>query len=64
MLDWKDLTQEFKFEGKNIFLIGAKGIWKPKEIKHYPISITSVKKSDYQDKIIDDSTVIVQNGYK
>jgi putative restriction endonuclease len=31
--------------------------WKPKEIKHYPISITSVQKSDYQDKIIDDSNL-------
>lgn len=45
VLDWKDLTQGFRFEGQPIILIGARGIWKPKQIKQYPISITSVESS-------------------
>ena len=57
VLNWKELTQGFSFNGRNVVLIGAKGIWKPKEIQRYPISITSVQKSEYQDKIIDDSSM-------
>ena len=57
VLNWNDLTRGFKYKGKNIVLIGAKGIWKPKEINQYPISISSVQKSYYQDRIIDDNTL-------
>lgn len=38
-------------------MIGAKGIWKPKTISKYPISITSVQKSIYSDEFIDDETL-------
>jgi len=57
VLDWKDLTTGFKYMGESIILIGARGIWKPKQIKSIPISITSVQKSVYQDKILDDNTM-------
>lgn len=57
VLHWKDLQQGFQFKGQNIILIGAKGIWKPKQNKHFPISITSVQKSVYQDRILDDTTM-------
>jgi len=57
ILDWQHLTKGFRYQGSIIPLIGAKGIWKPKLIDKYPISITSVLKSDYPDKIIDDETL-------
>lgn len=57
VLYWKDLTQGFIYEGKPIHLIGAQGIWKPKEIKYYPISITSVENSQYDDGFRDDDSI-------
>lgn len=55
--EWQLLTKGFSYQGVNIPLIGAKGIWKPKAIAKYPISITSVQKSIYSDKFIDDDTL-------
>jgi len=57
VLDWKDLTRGFRYEGVPVILIGARGIWKPKQVKQYPISITSVESSVYSDKFVDDSTL-------
>ncbi|MEL6562207.1 MAG: HNH endonuclease [Bacteroidota bacterium] len=52
MLDWQTLTKGFNYKGETVSLIGAKGIWKPKQIKQFPISITSVLKSNYNDEIL------------
>lgn len=57
VLDWNDLTRGFQYNEKPIVLIGPRGIWKPKQIKQYPISITSVHSSIYTDKFVDDSTL-------
>ncbi len=57
VLDWKDLTEGFCYNNETIVLIGAKGIWKPKQIKQYPISITSVERSKYTDEFVNDSTL-------
>ena len=57
VLDWRDLTHGFYYHGEKIILIGARGIWKPKQIQHYPISITSVQSSIYTDKFVDNTTL-------
>ena len=57
VIDWNLLTKGFSYKGEVIPLIGAKGIWKPKAISRYPISITSVQKSIYSDEFIDNETL-------
>jgi len=57
IVEWQLLTKGFSYQGVNIPLIGAKGIWKPKAVPKYPISITSVQKSIYTDQFIDDDTL-------
>jgi putative restriction endonuclease len=57
VLSWKQLTKEFYFQNTLIPLIGAKGIWKPKALQRFPISITSVAESEYDDKFIDNETL-------
>ena len=57
IIDWKDLTKGFVYEGNIVPLIGAKGIWKPAIIKEYPISVTSVQESIYDDGFISDDTM-------
>ena len=57
VLNWDQLTKGFYYKNIPIPLIGAKGIWKPKVIRKYPISITSVQKSIYSDEFIDDETL-------
>jgi len=42
------LENGFNFQGNQIFLVGASGIWKPK-IMEYPISITTTTNSLYSD---------------
>lgn len=56
VIDWRSLVNDFKFKGETIKLIGAKGIWKPKQIKEFPISITSVQ-DRYEDEIISDDLI-------
>lgn len=41
VLQWKLLTKEFFYKGKNIPLLGASGIWKPRVFESIPISITT-----------------------
>ena len=62
ILDWQHLTKGFKYHGSIIPLIGTKGIWKPKVIDKYPISITSVQKSIYSNEFIDEETLIIVIG--
>ncbi len=57
VLNWEQLTKGFYYANIPIPLIGAKGIWKPKAINKYPISITTVQKSIYTDEFIDDETL-------
>lgn len=52
VMDWADLTKGFSHKGQIVSLIGAKGIWKPRQFREYPISITSVQKSIYADEFI------------
>lgn len=56
VIDWSSLVNDFKFKSETIKLIGAKGIWKPKQIKQFPISITSVQ-DRYEDEIISDDLI-------
>jgi putative restriction endonuclease len=46
---WKLLAQGFDFQGERITLVGASGIWKPKQFDLMPISITSTQDSKYED---------------
>ena len=57
VLNWERLTKGFHYKNISIPLIGAKGIWKTKVIRKYPISITSVQKSIYFDEFVDDETL-------
>ena len=52
VMTWEQLSRGFTYKGEVITLIGAKGIWKPKQIKEFPISITSTEKSVYDDQFI------------
>jgi len=57
VLDWRTLTKGFKIDDIPVPLIGAKGIWKPKVLDEYPISITSVEQSIYSDKIVSEDEI-------
>ena len=39
----------FPFEGERVQLLGPQGIFKPRQIAHYPLSITTTTKSPYSD---------------
>ncbi|WP_405226844.1 HNH endonuclease [Lentisalinibacter sediminis] len=43
------LRHGFTFEGERVQLIGPQGIFKPRQIAHYPLSITTTTKSPYSD---------------
>ena len=53
VLPWSALTSGFSFQGVNVPLIGAAGIWKP-QILDTPISITTSPRNPYGDVIGDD----------
>jgi putative restriction endonuclease len=48
------LTDGFVFQGERITLVGASGIWKPKQFQIKPLSITSIINGPYADKMTDD----------
>ncbi len=54
VLPWDILSYGCKFNNERVPLIGAQGIWKPKILKDYPISITTSPNSPYDDKFSDD----------
>ena len=47
------LEEGFLFQGQRITMIGAKGIWKPKQLT-LPISITTTFDSPYEDSLVSD----------
>ncbi|MEP2510516.1 MAG: HNH endonuclease [Reichenbachiella sp.] len=52
VMDWAALSKGFIYNGEIVTLIGARGIWKPRQFSDYPISITSVRQSMYADEFI------------
>jgi putative restriction endonuclease len=44
-----DLARGFPFGGSLVKLVGPQGIFKPKEIRHYPLTITTTTKGPYSD---------------
>ncbi len=48
------LESGFEFQGEKITLIGPSGIWKPKQFKNKPISITTILNGSYSDVISED----------
>lgn len=51
-LTWRQLKGDFVFGGQPVMLIGASGIWKPRQLE-LPISITTSPKTPYDDQITD-----------
>jgi putative restriction endonuclease len=49
VLPRKILENGFQFQGERITLIGASGIWKPKQFQIKPISITTILNGPYSD---------------
>ena len=45
------LASGFEFHGEIITLIGASGIWKPRQFKSKPISITTILNGPYSDRL-------------
>lgn len=43
------LQQGFPYQGETIKLVGPQGIFKPRQIRHYPLSITTTTASPYND---------------
>lgn len=54
VLPRKLLESGFEFQGERITLLGASGIWKPKQFIIKPISITTVLNGPYPDKMSPD----------
>ncbi len=54
ILTRQQLEKGFEFKGERITLIGPSGIWKPKQFKNKPISITSILNGPYHDLIRED----------
>lgn len=57
VLNWQILSNGFRYEGERIPLIGPQGIWKPAVMDKYPLSITTVPESIYQDRISEENTL-------
>ena len=52
------LERGFSFQGEHVTLVGASGIWKPRQFEIVPISITSTVKGPYDDAFSDDGLLI------
>lgn len=48
------LERGFDFHGQRVTIVGPAGIWKPKQLKTIPLSITSTPDGPYDDAIGDD----------
>lgn len=48
------LEAGFEYQGERVTLIGPSGIWKPRQFKNIPISITSIVGGPYDDVIRED----------
>lgn len=53
VLPWRLLTKGFNYNGEQINLTGAKGIWKPKSFE-LPLSITTIINGPYKDYTSED----------
>jgi len=53
VLPYKELIKGFLFNGERITLLGASGIWTPKQLD-YPISITTSSSGPYADSLTND----------
>ena len=51
VFDRKDLLSGFVHQGDAVPLLGLQGIFKPKMIRYYPISITTSPESPYKDEL-------------
>ena len=57
VLPWAELSNGFLLDGERVTLIGQKGIWKPKVIDRYPISITTSVGGPYKDSMTNDGFI-------
>jgi putative restriction endonuclease len=57
VLEWQLLSKGYRYEGERIPLIGPQGIWKPAVMDKYPLSITTIPESIYQDRISEENTL-------
>jgi len=57
VLDWQLLSNGFIYERQRVPLLGPQGIWKPAVIEKYPLSITTVPESIYEDRISEENTL-------
>ena len=52
------LDQGFSYNGERVTVMGASGIWKPRQFETIPISITSTVKGPYDDTFSDDGLLV------
>jgi len=57
VLPYTVIKSGFVYKGDTVPLMGLQGIFKPKVIQYYPISITTSPNSLYPDKISENSTI-------
>jgi putative restriction endonuclease len=57
VLPYHEIKTGFTYGGNPVPLLGPQGIFKPKIIQYYPISITTSPNSPYSDKISENSTI-------
>jgi len=57
VLPYRKIKTGFVYKGNPVPLMGPQGIFKPKIIQYYPISITTSPNSPYADKISEGSTI-------
>lgn len=58
ILSWHSLQKEFVFQDEKIILINQQGIFKPRQFKEIPISITSSPDGPYSDQLSNDGNFI------
>ncbi len=57
VLPFHEIKNGFVYQGNPVPLMGPQGIFKPKVLRYYPISITTSPNSPYADKISENSTI-------
>jgi len=58
VLSRTSLEQGFEFNGHRVRLVGPQGIFKPAQIRHYPLSITTTSKGPYDDAFSADGRLL------
>lgn len=59
VLSREALAEGFPFEGGRVRLVGPQGIFKPAQIRHYPLSITTTTKGPYEDSFDPDGKYLL-----